>query len=823
MRRRGFLQGIGFGGIAWALRPEPGVSPRAALAAREPRRSLAASLSDGGVTLGLRLTRFDQSNVAATSDVQMPAPSGSAKLVLGDTTVSCRSRVVPARDRPDATDIEVSFKVLRGRLPNASLAVTLSIGRWSRDAYLLIPGAVYAGNRFASRHISFPPLLSEPSDIGPHVPAILTDVPRLNNQPGESSIALGAADVAVPTIGIRLPGAGPDSGFGLLVLAEPATSIGQVGLLVVENADRSAATLSICAPSVRPGVRYALCNGRAPSNDRGADLDMGTSVTLRLRVWGFACPDVKTLFDRWFDSRRDRVGPVKLPHDVPLSTGRHLIEEHLMRDQWADVPGVFATRPPTAVNGPTGGTRIESTFWTGADGALALALPTMASGAGDARKRAAAILDFQFRGQAPSGFFHAVSTGSVWWDEGQGPPDGQGTPGERGAGGRGPVGMGRGSRGRRWTHVGRNAEAMYMACKQILLLERIEPTFRLPDPWRTGLARAADGFVRLWNRYEQLGQYLNADTGDIAVGGSTAGALAPAALARAARILDQEVYLRTAIAVADALYARFVKSGLTLGGAPAALQCPDSRSASGLLESFVTLAETTGDSMWFDRAAEAAHQLASWIVAWDVALPPSSTLGKLGARTTGAVLSSAQDKWALPGFAGLSGDAFFRLYRATGRTAYLELLRETVRNSTGYIATADRQAGAETPPGWVAGRIAIGDASGSPGEVPGATPAGTAQASCLLIATEIPSIYIQPDTGFVFAFDHVEARVTQRTVAHTRISVHNPTRFEAEVRILSELDRHRMTPLDPFPLWGARTLTLGAGATDEIEFARPSS
>ena len=807
MRRRDFLRGCHVVGatMGWNLI----ASGESRMAFARPA-GLAARLAELGASLDLRLTRFEHGHPHAISDVSCPATPGDAKLVLEGATVACHVRVSPARNRIDATDIEVAFRVVSGRLPDASVAVTLSLGRWSRDCYLVIPGAVYAGNRFASRHIPYPPLLSEPSDIGPHVPPIISDIPRLNIQPGESRIVLAAADTAAPTIGVRLTGAGTGPGFGLVLIGEPVTTVGQTGLMVVENADRSAATLTVAAPCVRPDVRYALCNNRVPSSDRGTDLDLGTTIVLRQRLLAFPCPDVQTLFDRWFEARRDGIGPVKSRHELPLLASRRLIEERMALEQWADVPGIFATRSPTAPLATTAEPDRESTFQTGADGALALVLPALATGAPEARARAASVLDFQLRGQAASGFFHAASDGTAWWDEGGAPPMLGGAEA-------------RGARSRRWTHIGRNAEALFLAMKQVLLLQQLEPSYRLADPWRTGLARCADAFVRLWSRSKQFGQYVSVDSGDITVGGSTAGALAPAALALSAQVLDTEGYLRVAVAAAEAFHTRFVQNGMTLGGAPAALQCPDSRSAAGLLTSFVTLAEATGESIWFDRAAEIAHQLASWTVAWDAPLPADSTLGKLGARTTGAVLVSAQDKWGLPGFAGLSGDALFRLYRATGRVAYLELLRETVHGSTQYVATLDRRPDPDCKPGWVAGRIPIGDALGSPGEVGRQTPAGTAQAACLMIAAEIPSIYVQPDTGFLFVFDHVEARVREKTPERLRITVHNPTRFDTEVRILAELDRERSRPLGAFPLVGLRSLTLVAGATDDVEFSRSSS
>jgi hypothetical protein len=55
------------------------------------------------------------------------------------------------------------------------------------------------------------------------------------------------------------------------------------------------------------------------------------------------------------------------------------------------------------------------------------------------------------------------------------------------------------------------------------------------------------------------------------------------------------------------------------------------------------------------------------------------------------------------------------------------------------------------------------------------------------------------------------------------VTVRNPTRFEADLRIFSELDRERGHPLGRFPLWDARSVALAPGASQDLEFARPES
>src|SRR5262249_36628816 len=132
---------------------------------------------------------------------------------------------------------------------------------------------------------------------------------------------------------------------------------------------------------------------------------------------------------------------------------------------------------------------------------------------------------------------------------------------------------------------------------------------------------------------------------------------------------------------------RFARIGLTCGGPGDTLQAPDSESAAALLDSFMTLYEATRDRIWIDRARVAAHLLASWVVAYDAPVARFSCAAT-GARAAGAVLWSAASRRGSPGYLLSSGDALFRLYRATGEVALLELLRDTVHNLAQYLPPA---------------------------------------------------------------------------------------------------------------------------------------
>jgi hypothetical protein len=314
----------------------------------------------------------------------------------------------------------------------------------------------------------------------------------------------------------------------------------------------------------------------------------------------------------------------------------------------------------------------------------------------------------------------------------------------------------------------------------------------------------------LWERQKQLGQFVDIESGDLIVGGSTSAGLAPAGLALAAGPLKEPRYLSIAKAIGEHYYDRFVRVGLTSGGPGDVLQAPDSQSAAALLDSFVTLYEITRDGVWIDRARAAAHLLASWVIASDA---PVAGGCPTGVRDTGAVFWSAASRRASPGHVLSSGDALLRLYRATGDVAFLELLRDTVHNLSQYLReTADAAASATDDP-----RCARADPARWLEPRTGIVPAdGVFDAIGLLSYTEVPGIYLRADTGFVFVFDHVTARVKERTRGRVVLTVANPTRIEATVRILADTAESAVEPLRLGAVLEGQTAVVPAGGAVQV-------
>src|SRR4029079_4741374 len=134
-----------------------------------------------------------------------------------------------------------------------------------------------------------------------------------------------------------------------------------------------------------------------------------SAIRVAPRVHAFDCPDVPTLFERLFALRRDLTGRTALVNQLPFSAAfaRH---EQRAAGRWIEKPGFLAVGDHDGA---------YATWQTGWCGGLMSTLPILAAGAKLSRERAAAPVVFALDGgQALSGFFHGVSDGKTWFDDG---------------------------------------------------------------------------------------------------------------------------------------------------------------------------------------------------------------------------------------------------------------------------------------------------------------------------------------------------------------------------------------------------------------------
>jgi hypothetical protein len=783
MKRRAFLRGLGaVGGLA--------VAPRLGAAA-PARNRIFDRLHEAGIDIRAHAGWVsDKSSIMHEEAEVALKPPHAGRVASRDGNLAIT--LTPVAGRPDAFDVVSTL-----RLSPTTYFVALDFRAWSRNNYVVLPGACYAGNRFQARRAArYPPLLTERADIGPHVPPIIPDIPHLSAGDGPSSLTMDAADLAAPAIGILMPAAR----LGVIVMADLASASDWTTFRIDEKDDRSSATILIGAGSTSepPGMR------RRPARDK-APASRSTAGRIAPRVHLFDCPDVPALFERLFGLRKDLTGRIDVVNELPFSAafGQH---EQRANARWLEKAGFLAVGDRDSA---------YATWQTGWSGGLASTLPLLGAGGKASRERAAATIAFAIEGgQAPSGFFHGVSDGKTWFDDGFTAPLASPPPGDRDHAQPTPPIY---KHARRWHLVRRTAEALTFLTKQLALLER-RPDLRAgikSERWAEAARRGAEALVKLWERNKQLGQFVDIDSGELIVGGSTSAGLAPAGLALAAAQLREPRYLQAATAIGEHYYERFVRVGLTCGGPGDALQAPDSQSAGALLDSFVTLYEATRDRTWIDRARTAAHLLATWVVAYDEAVVAAGCWGGGDARTGGAVLWSAASQIGSPGYLVSSGDALLRLYRATGDGALLELLRDTVHNLYQYLPRRMSAEGARDNDRRNCPRTATArwlDPGGG-----GVVPVdGAFDAIGLLSYTEVPGIYVRPDTGFVFVFDHVTARIKERARGRVVLAVANPTSSEATVRILSETAEGVAEPLRLGAVLDAQTAVVPAGGSVQV-------
>ena len=681
--------------------------------------------------------------------------------------------------------LSVTFKVIKGIYKSSGVGVAFNFDHWSKENYVLMPAAVYNGNRFKSLKMEYPPMLQNHDDIGLDIPITITDVPRLNIDEGTSRIQLITRDMATPAIGFYSPG----NCQGFLLVTEQNTVLGDSGIEIEESSDRKTCKISIAAPGIRHKYRYAMGDISFPCDDKSVDINEGESITINMKVYFFVCSSIQMLFDKFAEVRKVFSHSNKGNHILPFSSSWDILEKKYMSN-WVESQGYYSVGT---------GDSIFDKWQIGWVGGMMCTYPLMLEGSDLSRKRALQNFDFIFPyGQGNAGFFYGIGDGDNWYGDNF-----------------------KDMENKSWHLIRKSSDALYYIIKQLVYMK--ENNIKVSDHWETGTKKCADAFVNLWTRYGQFGQFVNADSGEIIIGGSTSGAVAPAGLALAFEYFGDEKYIETAKEAANAYYNLDVTGGVTTGGPGEICQCPDSESAFGLLESFVVLYEVTKEHHWLKKAEDMAKQCMTWCVSYNFVFPEGSTFRKLGMQTLGTVYANVQNKHSAPGICTHSGVALFKLYRYTGNTIYLELCKEIAHSLPQYLSREDRPIKSWNddmmlPSGWMCERVNMCDWEGKDkiGEV--FFGSCWSEVSLMLTYAEIPGLYVQPDTGFICAIDHIEAKVIENTDQYINVRLHNTTGFQASVKPFVESSNRMGQVLGQNFLWKTRRIDLSAGEQTMVKF-----
>ncbi|MDR1676079.1 MAG: AGE family epimerase/isomerase, partial [Tannerella sp.] len=392
-------------------------------------------------------------------------------------------------------------------------------------------------------------------------------------------------------------------------------------------------------------------------------------------------------------------------------------------------------------------------------------LPLMMQGTTVTRQRALSNLNVIFsKTQASSGLFYAYGNGVEFVGFGYGAPSAHSE-----------------------TFVRSQGDWLYMAQRQFRQIA--SDGGEVPRQWLSAIRKQADAFVRVWEKYGQLGQFLNVETGELLIGGSTAGAIVCGGLALASQTYETPRYLEVAADAAEKYYQDFVRKGYTTGGPGEILSAPDSESAFGLFEAFMALYEVDGDKKWLSHAADLLPVCASWTVSYDYRFPARSVMHRLDARSCGSVWASVSNKHSAPAICTWSGDCLLKYYRVTGDRRAIEMLADIAHGIPQYISRADCPIG-DMPPGGICERVNLSDWEGK--DNVGSMIFGSCswcEAAALLTVTQLPGVYVRPETGFHVVFDHVSVETVEANRNRMLLRLTNPTSFPADVTVFSESER----------------------------------
>ena len=682
-------------------------------------------------------------------------------------------------------EIMVTFKLLEGNDVEAIVGLSFEFGSWQETNYVFMPAAVYQGNDFAVNPMPYPPIWRDEADFRVDMPVTITDMPRLNRE--SPKLVCNTGELATPCMAYY----SPTQQRGALVFTEQQTRLGNSGLSVELGEGGGTARFSVTAPCLRE-LRQGLCE-RLPSEDLPASWKAGDELKLRVLVRFFTADRLQGLFDHFCELRK-ALHPQSAAHCLPFTAALRIIEEKYNRENWVEDDGYYKMAPNYDTTFEVAEEPLCFLWQLGWVGGGQATLPLLFDGGEVSRNRVLKNLGMIFdRTQVASGFFLGLGDGRNFFSDGFDRP---------------------------WPHemhmVRKSADWLYFSIKQFDLMEKTGA--EVPPAWNEAVRRLADAFVTLWETYGQFGQFINVQTGAILVGGSCAGGIAPAGLAMAASWFEEPRYLEVAQSAGKHYYETYVLHGITNGGPGEILSCPDSEAAFALIESFVKLFETDGDSYWLTAARDTVRQAATWVVSYDYEFPETSDLAKCGAHSTGSVCANIQNKHSAPSICTLSGESLFRLWRVTKDPLALELLHDIAHGIPQYLSREDRPLSDRMQPGWMCERVNMSDWEGA-GNV-GGNLYGSCwpEVSMMLTAIEIPGLYVQPDTGFVHVFDHVVCSDVIHQDGSVRLKLTNPTDFDADLKVMSESSSNCLIPLGLNPLYSTRRILVPAGASVEVEF-----
>jgi hypothetical protein len=704
-----------------------------------------------------------------------------SRLRTDGATWESKWQVRPNSSVENEFDATVSFALVDGNATASAVALSFGFSHWSRDNYVLIPASLYNGNRYRAIGNGYNPDYPKDMYYNPKLPLTISNNPRLAIENDRASLVeLQTGNAATPAMCFY----SPRCKRGFIFLTEQRTSWGNNGLKLEENARQDSCIFTVTIPSVRKMA--AGFGDFHPSGDMAPDWKAGDAVSLHFKVYVFKANGIPDLLDKFFRVRKAVTGANHPRNQLPMSKELEMGTD-ICSSNWRSFPVGSYYLPENSQD-----------FQLGWVSGMMNTFPMLALDDDIERERVSQELDFVTgKLQGESGFFYGGITSDGKLRPEKMHPD---YPAIQ-------------------SMVRKNGDAFLWLLKHLMLLKAQGYAPMIKKEWEGSTRRLADAFCRTWAKYGEFGQYIVPKTGDIAVFNSTAGAVVPAALAIAADYFHQPAYLQVARNAALYYFNRdVVKQGITGGDCGDISQDANSESAFAFLESLVTLYDYTGDRHWLERAKVQAALCASWTLSYDYMFPVASDIAKLDGKMAGAVWASIQNKHAAPGICTASGDCLFKLFRATGDHLYADLIRDIQHaqveavNRPGHLTTRNRIGSSmeRIQPSDAEGKNGIGNFIN--------TRNSWTETNGMIMALELPGVYVQYDSRKLYVFDHVTAKITGHDSAGITILVANHTEYDANVSVLAETLQQARQPLShtAFVQWPKIAVKAGKEVTVRV-------
>ncbi len=757
--------------------------------------------------LSFQVWQYDSSKVSQKHIIPIAA-GNSGHLKIENSEWICEiTECLPAKD--GSVKVEAKFILEKGSLKSSGVAVAFDFSGWSTNNYVMIPAIVYNGNRFRTIYGGYMPVYPADMYYNKNCPLSFSDDPRLAMNIGEpSKIELSTSNASTPAMTFF----SPSKKQGFILLTEQQTRFGNSGMIVEESSERTNASFSLTAPCVRE--RIPGFGGFFKSGDLAVTWNEGDEVLLSFSIYSFPVSDIPMFLEKFMDVRKAVTGDNHPRNITPMSAILKYTMWQTDNYRWYEDPDCKLYSLDVFDNF----FGYKKVFQLGWVAGMMNTFPVLYDSDSLHIARATSTIDFVVdRMQGKSGYFYGF-----WCDGGVRTELKREIPPE----------LIKEHPDVKVAMVRKNADALLWFCKQFMLLKEQGNKSLIKPSWEAAARRLAHAFVNTWEKNGELGQYIDPENGEIVIFNSTAAAIVPGGLALASKYFNEPDLLKVAIEAANYYYNRDVVTlGLTGGHCGDISQDADSESAAGFLESLMALYWATGDQQWLEKAKVEAALCSTWTLSYDYKFPPASDLGKLKVHAAGAYFASTQNKHAAPGICTSSGDYLFKLYRATGERKYAELIRDIQHAHTEVVETPGRPTvsmgsrGAWEPNtktnyyGCSMERIQPSDAEGKDGV--GMLYRNTSNAwnelNGMLMAIELPGIYLQLDKNEIMVFDHVEVTVVERSKSGILLQIKNPTAFPASVSLFAETSSEAKVPLSYTAFMKWQRINIEAGATRKVQ------